>query len=65
VGDVLLTYRVGDEPMADPASGRFLGFAEQPFATLVVKSVQPQFAVGELETDQVQIKPGDIVRFGW
>ena len=65
VGDVLLTYRVGDEPMADPASGRFLGFAEQPFATLVVKSVQPQFAVGELETGQVQIKPGDIVRFGW
>ncbi len=65
VGDMLLTYKVGAEPMADPANSRFLGFAEQPVATLVVKNVQPQFAVGELETDQVHIKPGDIVRFGW
>ena len=65
VGDMLLTYKVGDEPIADPANGRFLGFAEQPIATLVVKSVQPQFAVGELETDEVKIKPGDMVRFGW
>lgn len=65
VGDMLLTYKVGDEQMADPSNGRFLGFTEQPVATLVVKSVQPQFAVGELETDQVHIKPGDIVRFGW
>lgn len=65
VGDMLMAYKVSDEPMADPANGRFLGFAEQPIATLVVKSVQPQFAVGELETEQVHIKPGDIVRFGW
>ena len=65
VGDMLLTYKVGDEQIADPANGRFLGFAEQPIATLVVKNVQPQFSVGELETDHVQIKPGDIVRFGW
>ena len=65
VGDMLLTYKVGDEQMADPANGRFLGFTEQPIATLVVKSVQPQFAVGELESDQAHVKPGDIVRFGW
>lgn len=65
VGDMLLAYKVGDEQIADPGNGRFLGFTEQPVATLVVKSVQPQFAVGELETDQVHIKPGDIVRFGW
>lgn len=65
VGDMLMAYKVGDEQIVDPANGRFLGFAEQPIATLVVKSVQPQFAVGELETDQVKIKPGDIVRFGW
>ncbi len=65
VGDMLLTYKTGDEPLADPMNGSFLGFTEQPVATLVVKSVQPQFAVGELETDQVRIKPGDIVRFGW
>ncbi len=65
VGDMLMAYKVSDEPMADPANSRFLGFAEQPIATLVVKSVQPQFAVGELETEQVHIKPGDIVRFGW
>lgn len=65
VGDMLLTYKVGAEQIADPTNGRFLGFTEQPTATMVVKSVQPQFSVGELETDQVQLKPGDIVRFGW
>ena len=65
VGDMLLTYKVSDEQIADPVNGRFLGFAEQPTATLVVKSVQPQFAIGEVESDQVHIKPGDIVRFGW
>ncbi len=65
VGDMLLTYKVDGEQIADPANGRLLGFAEQPIATLVVKSVQPQFSVGELETEQVHVKPGDIVRFGW
>lgn len=65
VGDMLLAYKVDDESMIDPASGKFLGFAEQPVATLVVRSVQPQFSVGELETDQIRLKPGDLIRFGW
>jgi len=65
VGDMLLAYKVDEAKVIDPANGNFLGYVEQPVATVVVKSVQPQFAIGELETEQVQLKPGDIIRFGW
>lgn len=65
VGDMLLAYKVDEEKVVDPANGKFMGYAEQPIATMVVKSVQPQFSIGELETELVRLKPGDIVRFGW
>lgn len=65
VGDMLLAYKTGEEKITDPANGKFLGYTEQPIATLVVKSVQPQFSVGELETEQVHLNPGDIIRFSW
>jgi hypothetical protein len=65
VGDMLLAYKVEGASTVDPESGRVLGHAEQPIATLVLRSVQPQFSIGEVETDQVSLKPGDIVRFAW
>lgn len=65
VGDMLLAYTVEEAATRDPRSGRTLGNAEQPVATLVLRSVQPQFSIGELETEQVSLKPGDMVRFAW
>jgi hypothetical protein len=65
VGDMLLAYKVEETVTTDPASGRALGRAEQPVATLVLRSVQPQFSIGEVETDQVSLQPGDLVRFAW
>ncbi len=65
VGDMLLAFRVESTSTNDPKSGRSLGNAEQPIATLVIRTVQPQFSIGEVETDQVTLKPGDLVRFAW
>lgn len=65
VGDMLMAYKVDPSAVTDPANGKFLGHAEEPVATLVIRSVQPQFSVGEVETDQSQLKPGDVVRFAW
>lgn len=65
VGDVLMSYRIGIDPIQDAGNGRFLGLQEQPLATMVVKQVQPLFAVAELEADKIDLKAGDIVRFGW
>lgn len=62
VGDVLMAYKIDGEPLVK-SNGSSFGYPETPLATLVVKMVQPLFAVGELETDQVMLNPGDIVRF--
>jgi hypothetical protein len=65
VGDILLAYRVDGSPLLNPQNGQMLGLPELPVATLVIRNVQPQFSVGELETEQVTLKPGDVLRFGW
>jgi len=41
------------------------GYRETPVAALTVRQVQPQFALGELESPQVHLHPGDLIRFGW
>jgi hypothetical protein len=65
VGDVLMAYRVSAEALQGSTPNMHLGFAESPLASLVVKKVQPLFAVGELETDKLALKAGDVVRFSW
>jgi hypothetical protein len=65
VGDTLMGYQTADRPLYSNSAGNFLGFQETPMATMVVKQVQPQFSMAELESDDITLKPGDIVRFGW
>lgn len=65
VGDTLMAYQLDSIPTYDDPSGRYLGIKEQPVASMVVKVVQPQFAIAELESDEVTMTPGDVVRFGW
>lgn len=65
VGDVLMSYQVAQDPVLDSRNAQFLGHQELPLATMIVKQVQPMFAVAELEADRIDLKPGDIVRFGW
>lgn len=65
VGDKLMAYQLAEHPVFDQPGKRFLGIKESPSASLVVKVVQPQFAVAELESAEVTMHPGDVVRFGW
>lgn len=62
VGDILKAYRVATSPTEESGSGKYLGHQELLLSTLVVRQTQPQFAVGELEVEGMQLKPGDIVR---
>jgi len=65
VGDVFMAYRVSNEPLQGMTPETHLGFAESPLASLVVKRVQPMFAVGEIESNKLALKAGDVVRFSW
>ena len=65
VGDVFMTYRLTDDPLMDPFGQINLGFQETPVTSLVVKRVQPQFAIGELDLMNITLKAGDVVRFTW
>ncbi len=64
-GDTLMSYRLANEALIDPEKGHFFGYPEEPVATLLVKQVQPLFAVGILEGENVSLRAGDIIRFGW
>lgn len=64
VGDVFMAYSQG-EGISGLLNQQFLGREEQAAATLVVKKVQPLFAMGELEAGAEHLKPGDIVRITW
>lgn len=64
VGDVLMSYRLDPDPVEETGSGDFLGYIETPVASITVTQTQPLFAIGQLETDQVKLAPGDIIRFG-
>ena len=65
VGDMLMAYKVDASPVFSLANTMDFGHQEEPVATVTVTKVQPLFAMGELETDQVTLKPGDLLRFGW
>jgi len=65
VGDVFMAYRVSEEPLMAPYAQTHLGYPETPATSLIVKRVQPLFAIGELEVDTVKLKTGDVVRFAW
>ncbi|MDH5301987.1 MAG: flagellar assembly protein FlgT [Gammaproteobacteria bacterium] len=64
VGDVLMTYRMSAEPLR-ASNKQFLGYEETPLAALAVNQTQPNFAIGTLEAEKIDLKPGDIIRFGW
>ncbi|NOX42259.1 MAG: hypothetical protein GXP19_00765 [Gammaproteobacteria bacterium] len=65
VGDMLMAYKVDSSPLVKMANSSEFGFPEKPVATVTVKKIQPLFSMGELETDKVTLKPGDLLRFGW
>jgi hypothetical protein len=62
-GDILMTYQLANESF-NSASNSYVGYAETPVASLLVKRVQPMFAVGELQDSKTTLKRGDMVRFG-
>lgn len=65
IGDMLMAYKVDESPLVKVADSIDFGFPEKPVATLTVKKIQPLFSMGELETDMITLKPGDLLRFGW
>ncbi len=65
VGDTLMAYHMANKPTYNEPGRQYLGVQEQPSAAMVVKVVQPQFSIAELESDEITLDPGDIVRFGW
>jgi hypothetical protein len=65
VGDVLMAYRLSEDPLIDGFTNNQLGYPESPFSSLIVKRVQPLFAIGELDVKNTDLKEGDIVRFKW
>ena len=65
VGDTLMAYKLTAAPLTSAVNGISYGTPETAVATVLVKKVQPLFSVGEVETDQINLSPGDIVRFGW
>jgi len=65
VGDVFMAFKLDEEALFDPLRQQFFGFRESPATSVVVKQVQPLFAMAEVETNNVKLSPGDIVRFSW
>jgi len=63
VGDMLMTFRLEIDPL-NSNTGKYLGFLETPVASLSVKQVQPQFAVGKVEIKNAKLNVGDLIRFG-
>jgi len=65
VGDVLMSYKLAADPEFVVSGGEFLGYPEQPASVIVVKKVQPNFSIGELESETPALNPGDVVRVAW
>jgi len=65
VGDVLMSYKLAEDPEFAVSGGEFLGYPEQPATVIVVKKVQPNFSIGELESETPKLNPGDVVRVAW
>lgn len=62
-GDMLMTFKLEADPLID-GNQQYLGFVENPIASLSVESVQPQFSMGKLEIKNSKLMPGDLIRFG-
>ena len=65
VGDRLMSYKLAADPEFVVSGGEMLGYAEQPATVIVVKKVQPNFSIGELESETPTLNPGDVVRVAW
>jgi hypothetical protein len=65
VGDVFMAYKLAEEPLLDRSQQQFFGYQETPASSIVVKKVQPRFAIGKLEGGNTRLFAGDVVRFQW
>lgn len=65
VGDVFMAYKLADQPLMDTNKQLFFGFEETPASSIVIKKVQPRFAVGVLEGGNTRLYAGDVIRFQW
>lgn len=65
VGDTFMAYKQADEPLMDVNEQLFFGYEESPASSVVIKRVQPRFAVGELEGGNKRLYAGDVIRFQW
>ena len=65
VGDVFMAYKLAHEPLMDVNQKLFFGYQETPAASIVIKSVQPRFAVGVSEGGNTRLYAGDVIRFQW
>ena len=65
VGDVFMAYKLADEPLLDTNKQQFYGYQETPASSIVIKNVQPRFAIGELQGGNTRLFAGDVIRFQW
>ena len=65
VGDVFMAYKLAAEPVMDINQQLFFGYEETPASSIVIKKVQPRFAVGVLEGGNTRLFAGDVIRFQW
>ncbi|MCG6970375.1 MAG: flagellar assembly protein FlgT [Gammaproteobacteria bacterium] len=65
VGDVFMAYKLAAEPLLDGNKQLFFGYEETPASSIVIKKVQPRFAVGVLEGGNTRLYAGDVIRFQW
>jgi hypothetical protein len=65
VGDVFMAYKLAAEPLLDANQQLFFGYEETPASSIVIKKVQPRFAVGVLEGGNTRLYAGDVIRFQW
>jgi hypothetical protein len=65
VGDVFMAYKLGTEPLLDSNKQIFFGYEETSASSIVIKKVQPRFAVGESQGGNTRLYAGDVIRFQW
>ena len=65
VGDIFMAYKLADEPVLDTNKQLFFGYQETPASSIVIKKVQPRFAIGQLEGGNTRLFSGDVIRFQW
>ena len=60
-----MAYKLAAEPLLDANKQLFFGYEETPASSIVIKKVQPRFAVGVLEGGNTRLYAGDVIRFQW